>query len=478
MKNIAIYMWLACFSVVACTEDIGTYDYVSLNDVEISGIEKTYYVVSGMPFAITPETSRLLNDNDSDLEYMWYAYTSGQMTKADTLSHQKDLSLDKMLLEPATYVLAYKIKDTSTGVFYSAESSLNVKGFSDGLYVLSNRNGDAQVAILRGEEEGESDFDAYKLINGEIVGTNPVGIIGIKKNMTMGAKPVRIAIGCNDETLGAYVSGSTFEKTVTIASTFNTIDKPSSITGVIASPHTLGNSLAGVFDGDGHLYTASLPGYMNKPECDFWRKLDTFSDKFRASYNSTTCFMLYNTTTKGFGITDSWGQSVTMLPVSSDASVPFDVTNTGLEALYGKACGDYSMGVFEDSSSRYILALSGTDAAFKIEIAGSNVAEANKFEFLNAKQILFYAAGNKIYTYDIVARSVMYEYSLPEGKVVDQLVVSQDDKTLFVGFSDGTNAIDGGSVHLLNIDLDGELLGVAEKYDNKFGQVVGFFENY
>lgn len=481
MKKIIYYLAIIILVVASCTEDKGTYDYVDLNEVQISDVTDAYVALSEAPFSIYPTIDQKLTPDESVLHYLWYAFVSGtQLYSADTLSYEKDLELESLMLDPKMYELVFRVTDTSTGIYYDTRSSLTVKGFPDGLQVLSDNAGAAQVSILRGTEEGISDFEAYKAKNNnESAGSNPVFLAGINKMMRSG-KPYRIAVYCNDANLGVYTDGNNLEKTITVGDAFQNVSAPQTIDGTLGLlstgfgvPYT-----TGVF-GDGKLFTTFQPGGFYGDECAFMYSFDDVSPKFKAAVVMGG-FVLFNTATTGFAEIDGWGSTVTDYPPIDDPEAPFDRTNTGLSPLYGKKVSDYAMGIFEDpaDNKKYILGLLNKEAAFKTEVDGDDLSNATLFEFMNSKQVLFYAAANKIYTYDIVANKVLYTYTASEGVTIDCMKVSRDDKKLFIGMGDNSNDANAGSVHILDVDLDGEILGVYEAYDNKFGKVVDFFENY
>lgn len=475
MKNILYYIAVVVFFTASCTEDKGTYDYVALNEVTISDVEEQYVVLSEAPFSVTPKVEQKLVSDESVLEYLWYAYSRGlQKNSADTLAFTKNLDLDSLKLEPRDYELVFRVTDTSSDLYYDYRSYMSVKGFPDGLQVLSNNAGNAQVSILRGVEVGLSDFEAYKLKHdGEVAGENPVSISGINRFMRRG-KPFRIIILCNDDNLGTYVSATGFEKTIKVIDAFHNVEAPTSVSGVLGHEVSYATGVLG----DNKLYTGYQPG-MLADDFSAGYAFDDLSPNFKSViyYGG---FTLFNPATTGFCEVNSWGTRVTAYPPSANDDASFDRTNTGLNAVYGKAVSDYAMGVFEDPTDdkKYILGLLNKEAAFKKEMAGDDLANATIFEFMSGKQVLFYAFGNKIYTYDVVANKVLYTYEAPDGVTIDCMKISTDDSKLFVGMGDGTNASNSGSVHILNIDLDGEVLGVHEAYDNKFGKVVDFYENY
>ena len=474
MKKILFLTVAVVLLMPSCTEDKGTYDYTPLNEVLISGIEKSYIALNEAPFSISPTVKQELGADENSLKYLWYAYNSNsQQYSADTLAFTKNLALDKLMLAPKDYTLVFKVTDTSSDIFYNYTSRVDVKGFSDGLQVLSDNNGNAQLSILRGK--GANNFEAYKdRNNNEIAGKNPVGITGINESMRAG-KPHRYAILCNDETLGAYVGGADFIKTINISDAFTKIPKPNVVKGVV--PIYKDAYVTGIYGGNG-VYTTFQPEGPYGAECSFRYYFDHLSPDF--CVGGFSGFTFFDTATTGFGKTDSWGTSFTLYLASDKEDQAFDITNTGLSVIYGKAVSNYGMGLFVDDASKqkYILALSGTDAAFKKEVNGTDLNDATAFEFFNTKQILLYAFNNTIYTYDIVANKVLYTYELSASAIINHMEVAGDDNKLFVGFGNGTNESKSGSVHILNVDLDGEILGIHEAYDNICGKVVDFYENY
>lgn len=57
--------------LISCSEDKGNYDYSSINSVDISSIEKEYYIVVGDVINITPEIDFKLISNEENLSYSW-----------------------------------------------------------------------------------------------------------------------------------------------------------------------------------------------------------------------------------------------------------------------------------------------------------------------------------------------------------------------------------------------------------------------
>jgi len=469
MKNLTLFIIAVIITLSSCTEDKGTYDYTPLNEVVIGDVGDHYLALSEKPFEIHPTIEQSVNADEGVLEYLWYSYENFQTDGADTLGFEKDLVFDELPLMPNSYNLVLKVTDTSTGIFYNYKSILDVKGFPDGLHVLSNSNGDAQLSIIRGE--GINDYEAYKLKNGEVAGTDPVCIKSVYKSRN--SSPYQFAILCNDNGLGVFTEPYNFEKIAPITDSYGSSDDvPSNVTGMF-SVYNMFVGFCGI-EGDNNFYTGYLPGGWAGPNWSQLYIFENISTKYCIPNYPQNVF--FNQETTGFVAIDTWGYMLTPLP-GNDEDI-FDMSNTGLKVVYGKPVMEYGMGVFEDEvdGTKYLLGTLGYKPAFKKEIVETTIDDAVSYDFMNRKQVLLYAAGNSVYTYDVMANKLMYVCEF--ASEVTCIEVSTDDDKIFVGLSNGTNAANSGSIYVMDLDIDGEVLSVLESYEDVCGKIVDFNENY
>lgn len=68
-------MFGCLLSLYSCVEDKGSYDHLPVNEITVTGTEKTYSVLAGITeLTIEPTiTGTILGDDNSQYEYTWYA---------------------------------------------------------------------------------------------------------------------------------------------------------------------------------------------------------------------------------------------------------------------------------------------------------------------------------------------------------------------------------------------------------------------
>lgn len=145
--------------MTACVEDEGSYTYTPVNEINIDGIEDTYY---GMAYSdvieITPNiTGSVKGEDISDYEYTWYRCRSGHVH--DTISHEKDLVWPAQA-SPGTHTFYLSVKDNATGYEKNYSTSIQLSSpFSRGFLILGNRPhtdnlvGLDMLAILNGRND-------------------------------------------------------------------------------------------------------------------------------------------------------------------------------------------------------------------------------------------------------------------------------------------------------------------------------------
>ncbi|WMI64129.1 PKD-like family lipoprotein [Aestuariibaculum sp. YM273] len=155
-KNIKFQIILALvFSMLfwSCSEDLGNYDYVDINQVEFEGIASNYTALFGEPFEIIP-TLNYTKDGSADesrYSYEWVAYneTALQADQKWPLATTKNLQLEALTVPPNDYNVRYLVTDVETGVQWSTSFKLNVEStISEGWMVLNDVNGVARLDMV------------------------------------------------------------------------------------------------------------------------------------------------------------------------------------------------------------------------------------------------------------------------------------------------------------------------------------------
>lgn len=120
--------------VSACSPDLGNYTYTPIPDPVIVGIEDTYSVLafSQLQIGVSFETSL----DQSGFEYEWRALGAASGSELTTIARTKDLDWT-VSLPSGSYTIYYKVTDTSSGVFWQKEFTLEIRETtSEGWMVL------------------------------------------------------------------------------------------------------------------------------------------------------------------------------------------------------------------------------------------------------------------------------------------------------------------------------------------------------
>ena len=206
MKKIYCLLGFIVCAFYACLEDKGNDIYRELNDVTIERMKDTT-VEQFTRLQVTPEIA--VSDGDFDPEnytYLWHMYItygSGNPTKSDTLSFEKDLDVEVTGV-PGEYSLVFEMTDKKTGIQYVPDRLTQVtvvNSYSKGMMALSNVNGEANVTFVN--VVGSVVEDAYQKVNGEVAGKNPTGARYIT-SMIAGAEKM-VVIMTDDERGGVVV---------------------------------------------------------------------------------------------------------------------------------------------------------------------------------------------------------------------------------------------------------------------------------
>ncbi|UNY98514.1 PKD-like family lipoprotein [Zhouia spongiae] len=156
-KNINQYITIAsvfCALLWSCSEDLGNYDYLPINEIEFQDIGTEYIALLGEPFEITPtlKYTKDLEANESRYTYEWVAYREGNVLPGDQrwdLATTKNLQLESLTLAPADYNVRYLVTDSETGVQWSTTFKLKVdSSIYEGWMLMSDVNGAARLDMV------------------------------------------------------------------------------------------------------------------------------------------------------------------------------------------------------------------------------------------------------------------------------------------------------------------------------------------
>ncbi|MBQ8502366.1 MAG: hypothetical protein IJ494_08785 [Bacteroides sp.] len=134
--------------LASCYEDKGNYDYHDINEVSVSGVPEIQEIDQYETLTITPALQgSLAGSDESNYEYEWKLNNK-------VISTEKDLVYE-VTNATGSYTLRYSVinKDDLTKSFATTKLIVNSSTSSDGILVVSNQYGKADMSYLRLDKE-------------------------------------------------------------------------------------------------------------------------------------------------------------------------------------------------------------------------------------------------------------------------------------------------------------------------------------
>lgn len=500
-KSVLFFPLLLTLLLVCCMKEKGTYIHKEINEVLIDTVgfvgQKTIQL--GDTLKLTPSFSQTLENDENNLEYVWYWYKFG-FVHSDTLSNSRNISYKVPLnTDLGTYFLVYKVYDKNTGVY--SKTTVNVKvtaSASEGVLILSDLDGNADVGLLNIAKNYVGDL--YYTANGAYAGKNPVSIGFIKTN----AVPYLngMVIMCDDQVGGKIAHQLNFMKLYDYKKFFfvpPTIIKPqryyNGITGLDARYDFIINN--------NQLHVREYRNAQRVEEKTFFKPalppLDIRVSE-SAIVNATTLLFYDNTNYKFMrvGVTSLQYLSTSFIPVfigTQDAStMSFDPNNVGFQ-LINMAPGwqNNGYGIFKDpqTSQLYLLNFSIKSLAFNTPFSAYSknpinnapgIESASDYAYSILDPYIYYSKENILYRYDVKFDQSQPIYNLDSvvtNSQIDKLYMryyagqTQYSNKLYVASSEKNKTGKNGSIHVLTLSRSGEVASVDSVYKNVCGKVVG-----
>ncbi len=465
MKRLIFILLFAVttFCVTSCYDDKGNYNYTDLNSVEITGIEDEYTVEQFENLTITPELTMRVNSDESLFEFDWNLYDS-EDREVDTISRERNLDV-AIGVAPKTYTVIYKVTNKETGVFYKYTFRLKViNSFSDGLMVLSELEGKANVAFLNSADKMYE--DVYYAVNGEYVGEKPVGL-GYMHNRY--SQAVLIMVG--DGSGGVITDRLGFIKIQEYKDLFWIAPENPNPKAFFTRTQS-----EDIIIENGEVYSRN---YMMPAPHKYGAAQMTGTDLFPASF--TAGFQdraFYDNNGEKFIIKGAWS-------TSDVVSMPDSIYNPADLKMQMICGGDgfksNGFGLFYDDDANEYYSLSFTYGRGSIVplrkvlvSSATDIEKANTFAVSTLSPQYFYAVDNKVYCLDALSDVTKLVYTFDAGLTIDyiELEGKKFDKVMYVGTStEGTGKT--GSFHIMDVSSNGNM-ELRDSYNNVAGKIVDF----
>lgn len=141
-----IYIIMMVLIAASCSQDKGNYDYVDLNEPQISGLQDQN-VLTFSRLVLVPD----LGDGDfsgEDYSFEWKAIDRNSLSEPTVIGTERNLDYE-VTLAPGSYALYFTVKELSTGLYWQAEVDLTVSSsMSEGWMVLCSDNGMVRLDMV------------------------------------------------------------------------------------------------------------------------------------------------------------------------------------------------------------------------------------------------------------------------------------------------------------------------------------------
>lgn len=445
----------------ACRKDTQLFKYEQINDIKIKDAVTDFTVAQRDSLIITPTFVETMPAGDS-FSYSW-------TIDSKVIAESKNLRI-KVTLSPGTYTMTYKVTSKINGVYTLQRYVITVTGiYPDGWYVVNSKDAKGKVSLIRTDD---------------VIFDNPMEVAN---NKTYPGKP-----------LGLYnfgKGGFFYYFTDQDVYRFNMNDwlelgDKSSILPNLATPLPFKNTPVFImntskFDqfivADGGLY-AGISGTTSENVKPFTQRIpgdyDLFPGVFPNTYNLT---YFYDNAKMRFMRMGIFSRILEDAPKTTTSS--FDMADVGrkmiaydrgISTLFEEEIEWYF--IMEDNDGRYLMSL--TYDAFGNTLPGVNqqmvnspeIGSANKFATSSILKQLYYTVGNRVYLYDILAKSARLIYTFPTGYVIKDIEMQRStSKQLVIGVNNGA----AGEVYYFSINAQGEFDNstYAKKFTG-FGDII------
>jgi hypothetical protein len=489
--------------LAACYKDKGNYDYNELEQFYVDSIKVGKEFIVGQFDTLKLKSGLVYAGDRSKLKYSWSAYLvqpSLNGNKADTLSTTEDLSVPIPLF-PEKYYLEFTATDPVTGRRAAARYTMNVESIGAGLLVLYEKNNQVDCDLIK-----------TKLLEGLLPADEVVRNLYSLANPTMPLTGE--AIGIN-----AFKSGS-----VQYISLFSSND------GVAVSPADMvinkkfkdlfflppnaqkpqGYFAPLGFNTNNYETSAGYEFLVNNGQ--FYANMVLFAfgresaysllTKASGSYKASPYTMfapgrivVFDEQSRGFLQASPLGTTLSAYSSSTAGTPPFNFNNIGKDLIWlGYGYGSIAMGYgfFKnpgDDGARYIYVMdfATSTAKYIMDISAfDRITEAKLFALGMRGQLMYYAAGNKIYqiVFDLstgtASQSIDAWPHIPVGEEITciktcphpgrNLSENAVDKYLMVGTYNNSTGM--GKVYMLQANVtSGTLQAQPAAVYEQFGKI-------
>lgn len=408
-----------------------TYNYSEVNTLSIKKDADTYEVQQRDILTIDPVISTSQTDG-GPYTYEWLVYKDVDISdydisaanppnKAKKLSSDKKLNVE-IMLDPGVYHLQLTITDSKTNLKTYDQSTLTVNGkFYEGWLVTSNTSGKPTVSFVR--KDGEVFLDVIGLSNKGMAlsGKGLAAFSGVHKQLesvNVFTDQEFYSFNANDFSL-IGTSGSLMEtKIAPIRSPHYAINNINFDQYIVSNGSVYGALTPYAYGGFGK-YSSRFSG----PDYSVFPFFMTGSKAYALFYDNKGKRFLHNRYNTRFLLEFA---SMPEEIVDGVVKVAYDVSAVGKTAVgIDKGPGNEYFLVMKDDVDYYLYSVlpnNASPAGMKQKMTHvPEIAKATSFAVSEANKQMYYAVGNTIYIYDILANSAKVAYQFPANTLIKDL---------------------------------------------------------
>ncbi|WP_433902673.1 PKD-like family lipoprotein [Sphingobacterium puteale] len=429
-------------------------------------MDKSEYDVVQLEKIHIPVTLTVPPGKTGRYAYRWKAMTNEAVY---ILSDKKDL--DTIInLPPQQYNIQYTVTDLDNGLEFNKQLFLNVNGaFYEGWLVSHNQGGKGKLTFIRADD---------------VVYPDPVG----QANNLSFPENLKATFYTQVSYQAKYASVASFTGTEIFRFDPNTFKLTGKSQEVFTSPSGY----------DGIAWDSGLSGidqyFINKGEVhvgmgDFYPEdiLKPYTPGLGGDYDlfpvvissASRKTFFYDNKYKRFMEIPYFGREITPAANGSNTTLNIlDMSRVGKTMIAAeKGRTSYSSGVFyfvmEDHEGRYVAGIDNSDPSLFQKVIDSQCPDFSKAKLFAASglfQHMYYAVGNKIYLYNIVANTAELLHSFPNTQTITDLEINRKtSRTLAVATVDGTS----GALNLFDINDLGQFVDAnPNKVFGNLGHIV------
>lgn len=449
--------------VMACQKEEQSFKYEKQNQVSI-GTDATSFTIAYLDsLKVSPVLTESFPSGEQ-FSYEWKMYLQTGTDTAKVLSTEKNLKA-KISLPPGTYSLRYKVTSKQTGIAMFALYTVTVNGiYYQGWLVSSNKDGKARLSFIRTDDVVFA-APAETVNNTTYPGHAIAAYSGI-------AQDIALILFFTDQGVYRFNANDFLQNGSTTAlfpegKQFNTL--PAYGLNKLTTDQYIVS--------DGGLYAGFGPYFF------LGEVLKPYSERFTGDYSLFPA-IISSTQTSSF-FYDNKGQRFmrvayldrSILPATGNDKDSFDLGDVGKTmiacdyGLTGYSNDEFYFVMQNNAGVRYLLSINGTKPGLNQLIGNSpDIATATKFATSSVVKHMYYASGQKIYLYDILANSSRLVYTFPaDTKIVDLKMLRATSKRLVVAVNKGT----AGEIYYFDLENLGDFVNntYVKKFEG-FGEIV------